>query len=344
MRALTISKHGGLEQLVLRQDLPLPDLGAPTDVRIRVKAAAINRLDLFVLAGLPGVTVVGPWVVGSDACGEVDAIGPDVTTVSPGELVVVNPGISDRSCGYCRAGEHSLCIKYRILGEHVPGTAAEYIVVPAANVRSIPRGTDPASAAAFTLATLTAWRMVHTRARVQVGERVLIWGIGGGVALAALQVCKQIGAEVWVASSSDSKLDRARDLGADHVLRTGDDVGKRIREATGKVGMDVVIDNVGKATWTQSLMALGKSGRLVTCGATSGPVVETDVRRLFWNQWNILGSTMGNDTEFDAIVAELRAGRLLPVVDSVWPLEQGGRAYERLASGSQFGKVVIGIA
>lgn len=344
MRALTISRHGGLEQLAVRQDLPVPELSAPTDVRIRVRAAAINHLDLFVLAGLPSTSLVSPWIVGSDACGEVHAVGTDVSNVSPGERVIVNPGLSDRTCGYCRAGEHSLCLRYRILGEHVPGTAAEYIVVPAANVRSIPRGTDAAVAAAFPLATLTAWRMVHTRAKVQEGERVLIWGIGGGVALAALKICKQIGAEVWVASSTESKLERARQLGADHTLRTGSDVAKSIRDATGKAGMDVVIDNVGNATWMQSLMALGKRGRLVTCGATSGPMVETDVRRLFWNQWSILGSTMGNDAEFDAIVAEFHAGRLLPVVDSVWPLERGAGAYERLASGEQFGKVVIAIA
>ena len=151
------------------------------------------------------------------------------------------------------------------------------------------------SAAGFPLATLTAWRMVHTKARVRPGERVLIWGIGGGVAIAALQICKQIGAEVWVTSSHDAKLARAKQLGADHTLLSGKDVGSAIRKATGKAGVDVVIDNVGQATWQQSLIALGKRGRLVTCGATSGPVVETDVRRLFWNQWTILGSTMGND-------------------------------------------------
>ena len=196
-------------------------------------------------------------------------------------------------------------------------------------------------AAAFPLATLTAWRMVHTRAQVQRGERVLIWGIGGGVAIAALQICKQIGAEVWVTSRSAAKLERARTLGADHVMHTAADTGAAIRAATGKAGVDVVIDNVGRATWPQSLQALGRRGRLVTCGATSGPVVETDVRRMFWNQWSLMGSTMGNDAEFDAIVAELRAGRLLPPVDSVWRLDQGREAYGRLDSGNQFGKVVL---
>jgi len=184
-----------------------------------------------------------------------------------------------------------------------------------------------------------------TRARIQSGDDVLIWGIGGGVALAALQICKQIGAHVWVVSSSDEKLRRAKELGADELLnRDGVDVAAVIRERTGKRGVDVVIDNVGAATWNQSLRALGRRGRLVTCGATSGPIVETDVRRLFWNQWTISGSTMGNDAEFDAIVAELRAGRLMPVVDSVFALSDGRAAFERLQSGQQFGKVVVRVS
>jgi NADPH:quinone reductase-like Zn-dependent oxidoreductase len=344
VRALTISAHGGLEQLEVRDNLPVPELRAPTDVRVRVRAAALNHLDLFVLRGLPGVTLIPPWVVGSDASGVVDSVGDAVTGVAPGDHVVVNPGVSDRTCVFCREGEHSLCLRYKILGEHLSGTAAEYVVVPAANVRSIPKSMDASLAAAFPLATLTAWRMVTTRARVQAGERVLIWGIGGGVAIAALQICKHIGAEVWVTSNHAAKLQRARELGADHALNTGaDDVPASIRQATGKAGVDVVIDNVGRATWSQSLLALGRRGRLVTCGATSGPIVESDVRRLFWNQWTIMGSTMGNDAEFAAIVDELRSGRLLPPVDSVFPLVEGKKAYERLESGLQFGKVVISL-
>ena len=344
MRALTISAHGDLGRLEVREDLAPPEIRGATDVRIRVSATALNHLDLFVVAGLPGVTIVPPWVVGADACGVIDAIGRDVSGLSSGDLVVVNPGISDRTCPMCLAGEHSLCIKYKLLGEHLSGTTAEFIVVPAANVRSIPADTDVTSAAAFPLATLTAWRMLRTRAQLRPGERVLIWGIGGGVALAALQVAKQIGAEVWVASRDASKLERARKLGADHALNSGtDDIPAAIRAATAKAGVDVVVDNVGQATWTRSLQCLGKRGRLVTCGATAGPLVETDVRRLFWNQWSILGSTMGNDADFEAVVGELRAGRLLPPVDSVWPIEQGRAAFERLASGRQFGKVVITI-
>ena len=289
------------------------------------------------------MTLAPPWIVGSDASGVVDAVGSEVTNVAVGDLVVVNPGISDRTCVYCQIGEHSLCLRYKILGEHRSGTAAEYITVPAANVRNIPKETDPRLAAAFTLATLTAWRMVHTKAQIRARERVLIWGIGGGVAIQALQICKRIGAEVWVTSSSNEKLERARELGADHMLNSRDDVAGMIRQATEKTGVDVVIDNVGHLTWPASLKSLGRRGRLVTCGATSGPMVDIDVRRLFWNQWTILGSTMGNDAEFDAVVEELRAGRLHPPVDSVWPLEQGRNAYARLEEAKQFGKIVISI-
>jgi NADPH:quinone reductase-like Zn-dependent oxidoreductase len=341
--ALTISAHGGLDRLELR-DVPEPSLRNPGDVRIRVRAAALNHLDLFVVAGLPGVTISPPWVLGADATGVIDAVGADVVGVTVGDRVIINPGVSDRTCAFCSAGEQPLCVRYGIIGEQFPGTITEWITIPGVNVRKIPAAVPDEVAAAFTLSTLTAWRMVVTRARVQRGEHVLIWGIGGGVALAALQICKQLGAHVWVTSSSDVKLDRARALGADEVLNHARvEVGRVIRERTGKRGVDVVLDNVGHATWKQSLVALGRAGRLVTCGATSGPMVETDVRRLFWNQWTIMGSTMGNDAELDAIVAELHAGRLMPTIDSVFPLERGREAFDRLMNGEHFGKIVITI-
>ena len=221
---------------------------------------------------------------------------------------------------------------------------AELVVVPAVNVLAIPAQADEAEAAAFTLATLTAYRMLVSRARVKAGERVLIWGIGGGVALACLQIAKLIGAHVTVTSGSDDKLARAKQLGADDTLNhTGVDVGREIRARTAKKGVDVVVDSVGEATWSQSLGALGRRGRLVTCGGTSGPMVTTDVRRLFWNQWDILGSTMGNDTEFAASVGHFNAGRLRPPVDRVYPLAEGRSAFERLERGGQVGKLVLRI-
>lgn len=344
MRALTISAHGGVEKLELRDDIPVPDV-TPGTVRVRLSAAALNRLDVFTLGGLPGVTITPPWIMGADGSGVIDAVGDGVDWLSPGQTIVINPGISDRTCKFCLAGEHSMCVRFGLLGEHHPGTLAEYIVVPAVNVRSIPGEIPAEQAASFTLATLTAWRMIVTRARVRPEDEVLIWGIGGGVAQAAMRIAKGIGARVWVTSGSDEKLERARELGADETLnhRTAS-IGKEIRARTGKKGVSVVIDSVGHSTWDQSLISLGRGGRLVTCGGTSGPMVQTDVRRLFWNQWTIMGSTMGSDGEFDAIIAELRAGRLLPVIDSVFDLADGAQAFERMAAGEQFGKIAVRIS
>lgn len=298
------------------------------------------------LRGLPGTKLVPPWILGADGMGVVDEVGADVTTVAPGDTVFINPGLSCGACEYCRSGDEPLCLRFGILGEHHPGTLTEWIVIPARNVRVIPADAPPALAAAYPLVTLTAWRMCVTRARVEPGDEVLIWGIGGGVALAALQICKARGARVWVTSSSEEKLARARALGADVTLRHGGDVdvGQEVRARTGKRGVNVVLDCVGTATWGQSLGALGRRGRLVVCGGTSGSLVEMDVRRLFWNQWTIMGSTMGSQAEFDAITAEFIAGRLTAVVDSEYPLDRGAEAFARLASGQQFGKVVVRIS
>ena len=328
-----------------RSDLAPPPPAGPGQVRVQVQAAALNHLDLFVLEGLPGITLTPDWIVACDAAGVVTQVGEGVTSVQPGDHVVIDPGLSDGTCEYCLAGEEPLCMRYRILGEHVSGLCAEEVVVPAGNAHAIPKSIPWEEAAAFSLATLTAWRMIVTRARVSQADEVLIWGIGGGVALQALQICKQIGARVWVTSGSDAKLERARALGADEVLNHRHiDIGREVRARTRKRGVSVVVDNVGHDSWAASLGALGRAGRLVTCGATSGPMVETDVRRLFWNQWTIMGSTMGNRSEMRAIVDELRAGRLAPVVDSVHELEDGRAAYDRLRSGEQFGKVVIRVA
>jgi NADPH:quinone reductase-like Zn-dependent oxidoreductase len=345
MKALTITGHGDSSNLRYRDDLAVPQVQRGTDVRIRVQAAALNHLDLFVLEGLPGVTLTPDWVVGTDAVGVVDQVGRDVTGVKPGDRVVVNAGLSDRTCEYCADGEQPLCVRYQVMGEHLSGLAAEYVVLPATNVMPIPASIPSEVAGGFALAAMTAWRMVVSRARVTPGDDVLIWGIGGGVAQMALQACKLRGARVWVTSGSDEKLERARAMGADETLNHAtQDVPGEIRARTGKRGVTVVVDSVGEATWSRSLRALGRRGRLVTCGGTSGPMLETDVRRLFWNQWSLLGSTMANDEEFADVVAEFAAGRLLPVVDSVHRLEDGRQAYERLLSGQQFGKVILQVA
>lgn len=344
MRALTISEHGGTDKLEFRTDIAIPEPSAG-EVRVRLHAAALNHLDVFTLAGLPGINITAPWVMGADGAGVIDKVGTGVTSISVGDRVVINPGISDRACEFCMRGEQSMCVKFRLLGEHLPGTFADYVSLPHQNVRRIPDAVPFDTAAAYLLATLTAWRMLVTRARVKPGEDVLIWGIGGGVAQAAMRVALTRGARVWVTSGSDAKLEKARELGAHETInhRTAS-VGKEIRARTGKRGVDVVVDSVGESTWNESLVALGRGGRLVTCGGTSGPMVQTDIRRLFWNQWTIMGSTMGNDSEFDTVVSELAAGRLAPVIDSVFDLAQGRQAFERMANAEQFGKIVLRIA
>ncbi|HEX9728488.1 MAG TPA: zinc-binding dehydrogenase [Gemmatimonadales bacterium] len=349
MKALVLDGHGGLEQLRLA-DVPAPTLIRPIDVRVRLKAGSLNHLDLWTMRGLPGLELEFPHIVGGDGAGVVDAVGADVRHVRPGDAVIFNPGISCYQCEFCLAGNHSLCIEYKLLGEHLPGTLAEYIVVPGPNVALLPTPPAPAApytwpeAAAFSLASLTAWRMLITRARVRPGETVLIWGIGGGVSGAALQIAKLAGAFVIATSSSDEKLERARGWGADVTFNHQSvDVVKEVRALTAKRGVDVVVENVGEATWDQSLRVLGRGARLVTCGATTGPHVTIDIRRLFWFQWDILGSTMGGAEDYREVVRLLGRGLLRPLVDSVHAFDDAVNAVRRLEAGSQMGKVVVEI-
>lgn len=349
MKAIVAKGHGDLSQLAITE-IPPPKLQRSGDVLIRLQAAALNHLDLWTLRGLPGLSLEFPHVPGADGAGVVETVGTAVHTVQPGDRVMINPGIACYSCEYCDAGEHPLCLKYRLLGEHLPGTLAEYVLVPEQNVEVIPSPPEPhppitwREAAAFSLVTLTAWRMLVTRAQIRPGEVVLIWGVGGGVSSIALRIAKLSGAFVIATSSSDDKLAQARSLGADVALNHKEtDVAREVRAITGKRGADVVVDNVGEATWEQSLKALGRRGRLVTCGATTGPRVVTDVRRMFWNQWTLMGSTMGNLTEYREIVRLLAQGHLRPLVDSAFPLERGPEAFQRLEQASQMGKIVIEI-
>lgn len=346
MRACVLTASGGLQQLQIT-DVPDAPAPQPGEVRVAIRAAALNHLDLFVAEGMPGGADRFPHIVGADGAGLVESVGSAVTTVQPGDRVMLNPGISDYTCEFCRAGEHSLCVAYKLLGEHLPGTLAELVTVPAHNVAHIPALAPELTwveAAAFSLVTLTAWRMVVTRAQLQTGETALVWGIGGGVSLAALRIAKLLGARVIVTSSDDGKLAAAKHLGADVTLnhRT-QKVAQEVRALTGKRGVDVVVENVGAATWDDSLRCLRKGGRLVTCGATSGPQVGLDLRRLFWHHWSILGSTMGNAAEYAEIVRRLGAGELRPVVDRVYPLTQARAAFERLAKSEQMGKIVVDV-
>jgi NADPH:quinone reductase-like Zn-dependent oxidoreductase len=346
MRALALLGHGGIGSLA-EVDLPAPRISAPDEVLIRVRTAAINRLDLFLTEGIKGISVAFPHIVGTDGAGVVEEIGAAVSNVQAGERVTINPGISCGKCDACLRGNEPLCRQFSILGEHRSGTAAEFVVVPERNVARIPGEMPWDIAAALPLSTLTAWRMLTTRAGVRAGETVLIWGIGGGVALAALAVARHWGAKVIVTSSSNAKLERARALGADVIFNHGemppDEIARAARKLTGD-GVDIVVDTVGEKTWSASLRALRPGGRLVTCGATSGPEVGLDIRRLFWFQWSILGSTMGSHAEFAEVMVLARAGKLWPLVDSVVPLALGAKAYERMQRGEQLGKLVLEVS
>jgi NADPH:quinone reductase-like Zn-dependent oxidoreductase len=340
MRALAFNEFGGPDRLKL-MDVPDPAIG-PEDVLVRVRACALNHLDLFVREGIPALKTPLPFWTGCDIAGDVVEVGAAVTAVRPGTRVAVNPNLTCGRCEFCIAGEDSLCVRYGILGEHVPGGLAELVRVQASRVLPLPDAVGHEAAASFILTNMTAWRMVVTQGQVRPGQDVLILGVGGGVSSTAVQIAKLCGARVLVTSSSDAKLDRARELGADICINySREDWAKAVADRTGRRGVDVVIENVGAATWKASLRALRKGGRLVTCGATTGPMGETDLRIVFWNQLHLLGSTMASDREFLDVMRLFFEGRLRAIIDEVVDLADGAAAQQRLAEGKQFGKIVL---
>ena len=341
MRALYFEEHGGAGNLRFGER-PLPEPGAG-EVRVRLRTAALNHLDLFVLEGMPGIPIGLPHIGGADGAGVVEAVGPGVGGVEAGMEAVFDPGLSCGRCEYCRKGEQSLCVRFGVLGEHTDGTCAESMVVNADSLAPRPPHLSWEESAAFGLTYLTAWRMLINRGGLRPGEDVLIHGIGGGVSLACLQLAKVVGARVLVTSRSEEKLTRAVELGADEAVLAGDQVVREVRRLTGKRGVDVVVDSVGEATWMQSLKAAAKGGRIVTCGSTSGPNPAEEIRLIFWNQLSIIGSTMGSREDWRRLLATVNARELRPVVDVVMPLSEGRTAYERLERAEQFGKIVLSI-
>jgi NADPH:quinone reductase-like Zn-dependent oxidoreductase len=340
MKALVFNEFGGPDTLRL-QDVPDPVVEAE-EILVRVRACALNHLDIFVREGIPALKTPLPFWTGCDIAGDVAEVGASVKTVKVGDRVAVNPNLTCGRCEFCIQGEDSLCLQYGILGEHVPGGLAELVKVRGDNVLPLPSHVSYEDAASFILTNMTAWRMVVTQGQVRAGQDVLILGVGGGVSSTAVQIAKLCGARVIVTSSSDAKLERARQLGADLGINYAkDDWAKAVREKTGRRGVDVVIENVGAQTWKQSLRSLAKGGRLITCGATTGPIGETDIRIVFWNQIHIIGSTMANRKEFHDVMRLFFEGRLRAIVDEVVPLKEGAAAQQRLAEGKQFGKIVL---
>lgn len=344
MRAVGFREHGKSLDVLELLDLPEPTPG-PDEVVVKVHYAALNRLDDWVRRGLKNLKLAMPHILGSDMAGEIVALGRGVEGWEVGTRVVANPGRWCNRCQWCERGEHSLCLCYGIMGEHFPGTYAEYIVVPARNLVRVPDGYPMDRAAAAPLVYLTAWRMLFTRARLQAGERVLVVGAGGGVNSAAIQLAKMAGAFVYVAAGGPEKVQFARNLGADVVYDYREEPWwKRVYEDTGRQGVDLVVDNVGEATFGHSLRALGKGGRLITVGATTGSQGDVDIRLIFWKQLSIIGSTMGSQGEFRAAMRAVFEGTLDPPVDSVWPMEQYRQALERMLRGEQKGKIVLRVA
>lgn len=338
MKAVFFRRHGGNEVLEYG-DWPDPRPGAG-EVLVRIRAAAANHLDIFVRDGIPGVPL--PQVPGGDGSGVVEELGAGVTGLTPGDRVLIQPGLFDGTCEFCRAGEQSLCVKFRIIGEHVAGTFAEKVAVPARNLFPIPENLSFERAAAFPLSYQTAWRMVVGRGAARPGDTVLIHGVGGGVSWAALEIALLAGARVIATTSSAAKADEARQAGAELVVDyTAEDVEEAVRRHTAKRGVDVVIDSVGENTWMTSLKAVRRGGRIVTCGATTGPNPAEEIRLIYWKQISILGSTMASDREFRALLAAVASGRLVPRIDRVLPLSRAVEAYRLLEEGRQFGKVLL---
>lgn len=341
MKAIIFEQHGNLEQ-VRYADVPEPTIG-PDEVLLSVQAAALNRLDLWVLAGWPGLKLKMPHVMGSDGAGIVTAVGSQVQHVQPGDRVAVNPTLWDPNDPFARAGHDNMSDAFAILGEHVDGFFAEYTAVPARNLVKMPDHASFTEAAAASLVFVTAWHSLIKRGRLQAGESVLIVGAGGGVNTAAIQIAKLAGAGcIYVVGSDEQKLALARQLGADVTInRQNEEWGKAIFKLTQRRGVDVVVDNVGAATFHTSLRALKRGGRLLTVGNTSGAIFEFDNRLMFGKHLSIIGSTMGTHADYEEVMGLLFNGRLRPIIDTVYPLDQGLVALQRLQNNEVMGKLLL---
>ncbi|HXG50941.1 MAG TPA: zinc-binding dehydrogenase [candidate division Zixibacteria bacterium] len=343
MKAVRIHEHGGVDKLRY-EEAPLPAINAPNEVLVRLAAAALNHVDIWTRMGVTGIEVPMPHILGADGSGVVAEVGDRVRSVKPGDRVCLYSFTGCGGCEFCLTGRDFMCIRIRSLGSRLDGTYAEYVKTVEENCFSVPSYMSFHQAAAFPLVFITVWRMLVTNARLQPGETLLVIGIGGGIASAALQLAKKIGARVIVTSGSDAKLERARNLGADHVVhhrRT--DFAEAARELTSGRGVDVVLDCVGGEVWTKSLASLARGGRLVTCGATAGAEPLDDLEAIAGKYLKIYGSTLGSREEFRRLLSFLEVARIEPIIDSVFPLSEAAAAQERMEQARQFGKIVLDI-
>ena len=340
MQAVQFASHGDRDVIEYGEH-PVPDVGRD-EVRVDIAAGAVNHLDIWTRRGVPGLDLSMPHIPGSDGAGVVQRVGEGVSRFEPGDRVAVSAGSSCGDCEFCRDGDPTLCVHFHLIGEHVRGVHAEQAVVPADNLVPVPDHVDWETAAAAPLVFQTAWRMLVTRADIDPGESVLVLGASGGVGHAAVQIADHAGAEVYATASSDEKLQYASGIGADHTINyEAEPFDDAVRELTGGRGVDVVVDHVGAESWQQSLRSLAKGGRLVTCGATTGPNPETDINRIFWNQLEVVGSTMGTPGEVDDVLELVWDGTLEPAIRSVLPMSDAARGHELLEEREGFGKVVL---
>ena len=340
MKAALIEKHGELDELQVA-DVPEPH-AARGEVVVKLMAAGMNHLDIWIRKGGRGAIPM-PHILGSDGTGVVAAVGPEVRRLREGDEVMIYPGLWCGHCPQCESGQQSECVEFGNVGATVPGTFAQKIALPERNCFTKPAYLTWTEAAALPVAYLTAWRMLTGRAKLAPGETVLIHGIGGGVAVASLQLAKRIGAQVVVTSSSDEKLARARELGADHTVNYANvpDVAKAILDTLHGSRVDVVVDTVGAATWPIGPQVLRKGGRMVACGVTTGASAQVDIRAVYWNQLTLMGSTLGSVTEFRQLLRACQAWQLRPLIDSTFPLAQARQAQGKMEKGQQFGKIVL---
>ena len=339
MKASFYDEHGSTDVLQYGE-FPDPEIG-PEEVLVDIKAGGLNHLDVWTRRGMPSPEEL-PHIPGSDGAGVVSEVGERVTRFEAGDRVVVAPGRYCGECEFCRKGEQSLCVDYKMIGEHIRGVHSELAAVPEANLIELPEDVDFVTAASAPLVFQTAWRMLITRAEIQQSDSVLVLGASGGVGHACVQIAANEGCEVWATASSEAKLDYARDCGADHVVNYAEEeFAEVIKEETDGRGVDVVVDHIGEATWDDSLSVAARGGTVVTCGATSGVTPETNIPKVFWKQLDILGSTMGTPGEMDDVMARVFDGTFEPRVREVLRMSEMTRAHEMLEEREGFGSVVV---
>ena len=342
MKAVRIYEHGGLDKLIY-DNLPHPDC-PPDKVKINIKASSLNHLDIWVRNGLPGIAIPLPMILGSDGSGTIVEVGSDIDKFKKGEDVVIQPGTFCRNCQHCKQGRENYCLEYGILGETKNGTQAEFLVIDPANIHPKPDHLNYVEAASMPLVFMTAYQMLIKRAKLLPSETALIYGGTSGIGSAAIQISRELGAQVIATAGNDEKCEFSKEIGADHVVNhIRDNWVEDVKNITGENGVNVVFEHIGASTWKQSLRVLSKGGRIVTCGATTGVNVNVNLAHLFIKQQSILGSTMGSIPTYKEVMEKINQEKYIPTVDQVFPMGDIRHAHEYMENRQQMGKVVVAV-